>query len=39
MPPAPAVNEGFLAAMSRALDRYREQRRLGTSPLQIDATL
>jgi hypothetical protein len=37
--PPPAANEGFVAAMSRGLDRYREQRRLGSAPLQIDSTL
>lgn len=34
----PPTNEGFVAAMSRGLDRYREQHRIG-APLQIDATL
>jgi len=38
-PPAPA-NDWFASAMSRGLDRYREQRRQVTSPApQIDTTL
>lgn len=37
VPPPP--NDEFVAAMSRGLDRYREQRRIGPTPLQIDATL
>ena len=38
-PTLPTANDGFVAAMPRGLDRYREQRRLGSSPLQIDTTL
>ncbi len=33
------ANDSFVAAMARGLDRYREQRRLGTGAMQIDATL
>lgn len=33
------TNNSFVAAMARGLDRYREQRRLGTSAMQIDTTL
>ncbi len=36
---AAPTSDGFVAAMARGLDRYREQRRLGTSAMQIDATL
>jgi hypothetical protein len=33
------TNDSFVTAMARGLDRYREQRRIGSGAMQIDTTL